>query len=450
MPLRIKYDHSLRIAAVGPSVWAKLGPEKWFENYKIAVADSREYDKDFVIDLGVTKSEIGELSTQKIIDTKQFIDVAEGELADYRFIVYKPVHPPGPLAEDRFLANDISYAKYEDKKYFREVFASQIPIPHHEIRDINEFLETSAEALYETYSRTFGGRFVIQDNIASGGRGTFVVNTPEDVSRATNILKEERIGTHVVISEFIQGTELSTQTFVSDNYIVRGPLQQQLVRNPELLNPDGRGGVYFCGGRFIYDATPKVIEQAEGIVAKVANELRGVGYQGIFGIDFLVAEDETVVAIEINARTTGLLPLLNEQTVDIPMYLLHILELTKEPYEVIGESGSVITPYETPSGPRSFVTVFNKGGQAAYLSDEIKTGNYSFEDGNLVLIDSEARWNPEADCMIQLFCTDSFLAQPNQKLCQVFLKDDAFDADGTLTEVARGMVQHIRRAEIRP
>jgi len=449
MKPKIQYDTTIHLAAVGPSVWAKLGPERWFDTYKIAVADKREYEAPFVIDLGIKASDIGEFTTQKIIDTDEFKAVALNELRDYKFIVYRPIDPPNYLSADRFVAQDLSFSRYEDKKFFRETFAGKVPIPRHIFVDLDTFLNSSGGDNYEAYCEQFGPRFVVQDNIAGGGRGTYIISSDADMETCIRTLTLERKGTHIVISEFITGIERSIQVFVSADHTVKGPLQQQLVRNPDLLDPNGRGGVFFCGGRFVFDASPKVRQQVDMIVETISQTLKTAGYRGVFGTDFLVDENENVYAIEVNARTTGLLPLLNEQQAELPLYLLHILELTKQPYEIEVESNeAILEPYTKPTGPRSFVTVFNTTGQHAYLTDKITTGNYTYSDGVLQKLDSEARWNPDADCMIQLFCTESFPARPNLKFCNVFLKEDGFDSQGVLTETAREIAKYVKSQAI--
>lgn len=449
MKPKIHYDTTMHLAAVGPSVWAKLGPEKWFDTYKIAVADTRDYAAPFVIDLGIKPSDIGEFTTQKIIDTDEFKAVALSQLADYKFIVYRPIDPPVYLSADRFIAQDLSFSRFEDKKVFRETFIGKIPIPRHIFMDLDIMLDTSSDDSYERYSQQFGPRFVVQDNIAGGGRGTYIISSADDMEACIRTLAVERKGTHVVISEFITGIERSMQVFVSADHIVKGPLQQQLVRNPELLDPHGRGGVFFCGGRFVFDASSKIKAQVDAITATISETLKAVGYRGVFGTDFLVDDKENVYAIEVNARTTGLLPLLNEQQVDLPLYLLHILELTKQPYQIDADvDGTMLAPYTEPTGPHSFMTVFNTTGQHAYLTNTITTGNYSYRDGILVKLDGSARWNPEADCMIQLFCTESFPARPNLKFCNVFLKGDGFDSEGVLTETASEIARFIKTQAI--
>jgi hypothetical protein len=448
MKTNITYSRDAKIASVGPSVWAKLGPEDWFDSYKLVAANSRNYSADFVIDLAIQADDIEQFTTQNIIDTSQFKNVANGELDTYKFIAYRPVEVPEGLSKERFIANDVSFSRFEDKKVFREIFSGLIPIPKHTIILLEDFLGRDANDTYEIYKAMFeGGTFVVQDNLGGGGRGTFIIRNAQDIEHAVAILKEEHKGTHIVVSQFVKGIERSTQTFISAKHVIRGPLQQQLVRNPELLDPTGRGGMYFCGGKFVYDASSHVNDQIERIIKTVSATLQEADYVGIFGVDFLLDQDENVSVLEINARTTGLLPLLNEQKSKLPLYLLHILELAHEPYS-IQTAADTINSYGDSLGPQSFVTLFNTTGTRAHFDGKVVTGNYRLTDDGLEQIDDRARWNPESDVMLQLFCAVDFPAKSNLKLANIFLKNGGFNEEGELDDTTRRVVNFLKKYTI--
>lgn len=442
MNLDVTYRKDALIGAVGPSVWAKLGPEKWFDAYRLVAANARGYTPPFVVDLQIQAGDLERFTTTAITLTPQFLSIANDELKDYKFIIYRPVEPIEGFPMDRFVANDISFRRYEDKKIFRDVFNGVLPIPEYETIDLDEFLQLPPAQILESYSQRLGSPFVLQDSSGGGGRSTFIISTIQDIERAIAILELERQGTHAVISRFKRGIERSMQVFVSDQHIVRGPLQQQLVRNDELLDPFGRGGMFFCGGRLVTGWSDALEQQLDTIVTKAADALRASGYRGIFGIDFIVTEDETIYTIEINARTTGLLPLLNEQSVAVPPYLLHILELAEEQYSLT--SNAAVDWRVKTDGPGSFVILFNTTGEKAYLSPEITTGNYTFTNGKLEKLDDQARWNPDADVMLQLFAAEDFPSKPNLKLTNIFLKDEGFDDNGKLSHTAHEVVQYLK------
>lgn len=440
MATHLKYNKNTLIGAVGPSVWAKLGPEDWFSHYVIVAANSRDFHAGYVVDLNLEQGELDEFTTQKIVFTPEFIKVAMEKLPEYKFLVYRPLDLPEGLDKSRFVANDMYFRKYEDKKQFREMFTDKLRIPEFEMVGMDDFLARSVDTAYADMSGRFGPVFVVQDNVGGGGRGTFIIGTVDELRTAMGLLAEKHLGTHVVISRFIRGQELSIQTFVSSRYLVKGPLQQQLVRNPELLDVNGRGGMYFCGGKFVGDVSEAVRASINRSIEVIADELRKDGYSGIFGVDFLVADSEAYV-LEINARTTGVLPLLNEQDTPLPLHLLHILELANEEYEIEGDTD---TAYDALSGPKSFVTLFNTTGHYARLDDSITTGNYVFDGSRLQKTSDSPRWQSGSEVMIQLFASQNFPAKPNLKLCNIFLRGDGFDADGRLTDEARRVVAEIK------
>ncbi len=440
MNIKITYNADAKIGAIGPSVWAKLGPEEWFKAYKLVCANSRHYDEDFIVDLGIQNDDLESFTTQNIIETPQFKVVATETLPDYRFIAYKSVVVPAGMREDLLIINPIELSRFENKRVFRELFTGKVPIPEYVMMPFQDWTDSEKRKMYQDFTAKLGDIFVVQSEASGGGRGTFIVTSLEDFMRALGILHEEKFAGQCIVSKFVHGIERSIQVFVSADRLLLGPLQQQLVRNPELLDPEGRGGMFFCGGRFIENESEKITSQIQAITQTIGDILRTSGFRGIFGIDFLVDESETVYVLEINARTTGLLPLLNEQDSEVPLYLLHILELAHEPYEIPKED--IRQPI---NGPRSFVVLFNQTGKPAYLDETITTGNYKFEGGELKKIDDKARWHPEADIMLQLFCAEDFPAKPNLKLCNIFLKDAGFDDKSNLRETTHNVVELIKR-----
>src|SRR5690606_12039636 len=147
-------------------------------------------------------------------------------------------------------------------------------------------------------------------------------------------------------------------------------------------------------GKFVFDASDRVKEQVREIIKTASEVLRQDGYRGIFGMDFLVDRDEKVYVIEINARTTGILPLLNEKPSDLPLYLLHILEVAGESYQITTDIPLPLAGSTSESeGPASFMPIFNIHDSDAYLDETITTGNFLFRDGNLHKLDDRARWN---------------------------------------------------------
>lgn len=438
--IAIRYDKSARIGAVGPSVWAKLGPEDWFTDYKIVVANAREYNRPFVVDLGLNVDDFERATTEEIVATSRFISVANKELPEYRFIAYKAIDIPEGMKRKRFITNDSQFTRFEDKKFFRQTFTGRLPIPEYEVVSYSDLVRHTPDELFAIYTARFGSPLVIQDSLGGGGRGTHIIRTVDDMERALAILDQERKSEEMIISRFVAGKERSIQVCVTKDGVYKGFLQQQLIRNPELLNSLGRGGMFFCGGKFLSYESTAIEAQITAAVDVAAEELRQAGYRGIFGIDFLLDESGKIWTIEINARTTGLLPLLNEQDSRVPLYLLHILELAGVDYEI----ESLHSNESTITGPQSFVVLFNQQNERAYFDQTIKTGNYAWRNNELVRINEEGRWCEGADCMVQLFASKDYRAKPNLKLCNVFLRGEGFNDAGELDAQAREIIAYLK------
>lgn len=440
--IAIRYDKNALVGAVGPSVWAKLGPEDWFTNYKIVVANAREYDRPFVVDLGLNVDDFERATTEEIVATPRFLTVANDELTDYRFIAYKAIDIPGGIERQRFITNDSQFARFEDKKFFRQTFTGRLPIPEYEIVSYGELIQYTPAELFAARTARFGAPFVVQDSLGGGGRGTHIVRTVDDMERALVILSKERKSEEMILSRFVAGIERSIQVCVTKDGVYKGFLQQQLIRNPELLNPLGRGGMFFCGGKFLAYESAAIEAQVSSVVDIAADELRRAGYRGIFGIDFLLDDAGKVWTIEINARTTGLLPLLNEQSSRTPLYLLHVLELAGIDYDRTPSSSDDVSAV---TGPRSFVVLFNQHDERAHFDQTITTGNYLWQNDELVRINEEGRWSDDADCMVQLFASKDYRAKPNLKLCNVFLRGEGFDDGGELDTRSREIITYLKK-----
>src|SRR5690606_27383373 len=127
---------------------------------------------------------------------------------------------------------------YENKDAFRSIFEDILPIPAYRRLAIDSMLRSVPSDLYNEYASLFGATFVIQDSNNGGGRGTFIIKSPADILKSQNILRQEKRSEMLIVSQFIKGIERSIQVCITAEGAVTGPLQQQLVRNPDLQNVD--------------------------------------------------------------------------------------------------------------------------------------------------------------------------------------------------------------------
>lgn len=157
---------------------------------------------------------------------------------------------------------------------------------------------TKSECHYENIKSIFANssHFVIQKNISSGGKGTYLL-TPHNESF---ILSELEDGALYIVSPFIKNAySINMHLCISDNCIIQFPFSLQITK---LVNHK----ILYCGSDYI--AATNISDEIKNIiqinVEKMCTLLKLLGYKGILGIDLLVSSQH-VYFIEINPRFQG-------------------------------------------------------------------------------------------------------------------------------------------------
>lgn len=443
--MKITYDNKLKLAGIGLVPWTRLGPDIWFDDYKITSL----YDWDialkdvpevFALTTKDPSVKLPRLNTQAMLGNEQFKQILINDLAGYDFLTYKPVSLPTDLEQERarFLSTDTSLArKLENKAYFRNHFSPLgIPFPRFTIHEDVEV--TVSEVFLE---KILDGRseVILQDSELSGGKGTHVVRDIPTLSRALESIKAIGGSGTVVVSEKIaEARERTVQCVVTRYGVFVGPLQKQIIAHPLLANLSVADGDKFCGAEIskvdeCADAYPEIKKHALAI----GEELRELGYKGIYGVDCLVDAAGEVFVLEVNPRITGVTPLvtmLYREGKDIPFYLLHILELLDADYEITDDSvsediaeGSLLMLH-SPSQSRSVVTESPDSGVYNEALQYMQAGvRFDVMGGKQVLV--------------QQYAPVDFEVRPGGRLISVFINDRVMDADDYLLPKAQKLVE---------
>jgi hypothetical protein len=341
--MQISFDSSIKVAGIGLVPWTRLGPEQWLPSYKIAslygwdTTAQAGVPEVFCVADGGNVPDLARLNTAELLKSYDFQRLLDDKLPGYAIFPYKAVTIPAVLEHRRFLMADREIAKkFENKVEFRCIFAPIIPIPAYDIYDRAALRPDTA-----TYSSILNGRkaIVIQDEQLSGGKGTFIIDSYDAYTYAIDSLARTSQHDRVVVSSLVeQARERSIQSCVTKYGVLAGPLQRQIVRHPLLTSAVAADGNKYCGVQICADDQNSAIHlDAQRIAQEIGGVLRGEGYKGIFGIDFLLDQDDKLYAIEINPRVTGVTPLLSalyRAEEGIPFYLLHLLELGNYDYSI--------------------------------------------------------------------------------------------------------------------
>lgn len=139
-------------------------------------------------------------------------------------------------------------------------------------------------------------QFIVQKNISSGGKGTFILSQDTDAK----VLSELDDMELYVVSPFIsESFPINIHVCITDTDVITFPMSlqiHQLIDNKLL----------FCGSDYI---APKYIsneikDQINSKIEKISSLLKMFGYRGVLGIDLLVTKNQ-IYFIEVNPRFQG-------------------------------------------------------------------------------------------------------------------------------------------------
>jgi hypothetical protein len=180
----------------------------------------------------------------------------------------------------------------------------------------------------------------------------------------------------------------------------------------------------------------RLYDKAHTAARTVGERLQHEGYRGIFGMDFMVSE-QNIYVLEANPRMTGLTTLLAFLQRKVPFLLLHILELTSSTYKIeepvtneYNISGSFIQVYAQQDGIINFETgVYDSSG---------KRQGEGFEDGTIFPSASD-------NFFVAMRVTGNQHVARGKSLAFIYSRKQLFNDEGFLDEGVLVIIRKIRQ-----
>lgn len=247
---------------------------------------------------------------------------------------------------------------FEDKVDFFSLCQKEgIGVPPGEIVNLSAINFSEAVLKY-------GYGFVIQFGRGWAGNSTFFVNEEEELKKLQKDFGQLR----VKLCRFIKGiTLLNNAVICQEEVLISEPALQ--IKAHKTLTA-ARGGT---GGRQWPAPLPKrKKEEIIRITRQVGNLMKKRGYQGFFGLDFLLAEDGEIFLSENNARLTASVPFFTKLELRVgsfPLLGFHLLAFFSKK---IKSDFS----YEAPILTGSEIVLRNTSKIRKEVSGEVKTGIY--------------------------------------------------------------------------
>lgn len=167
-----------------------------------------------------------------------------------------------------------------------------------------EKVPEDAAELFEKCKETLGIPFIVQDALGESGWDTSLVNSEDELREA-----KKKIKNGLKAAKYLSNNvPVSVHVCILENkIIIRGPWLQ-LIGLPELSASPFR----FTGNDTNQSLlSKKFIDEVLTVSQKISQFVKGEGYQGILGIDYLWDKDTGVIyPQEINSRFVGLTRLL--------------------------------------------------------------------------------------------------------------------------------------------
>lgn len=220
---------------------------------------------------------------------------------DLNILYYNPLYSEKllPSYQERVIGrNNLSLLKLLDSKSeMRRIANKSIPIVPFQKVENKKQLQNALHGL------SSGVQYILQENNSSGGYGTHIVN--KDSIDA--FLYDFSFDKNYFVSPYIEkSTSINVHCVIFDDVTLVFPGSIQLVK---VVNHR----IIYMGADYItYQTLSDLVKQGVNTSAKSFCEiLRGMGYRGVLGIDFLIFEGQPYF-LEVNARFQASTPLLNK------------------------------------------------------------------------------------------------------------------------------------------
>lgn len=393
-----------------------VGLEKIIPNYHIICIDhddeadylEKAGTKVFCLEKERNEKNIILRSSTLLLRQKEVVDYIDknssaGEEAKPAILLFKPSLSVEKVAEAhgwRILNNSAVLSReIEDKLNFSFITKSlHIKTPEIEILDLARISYWELKKYYD--------HFVVQFKSGSAGSSTFFIKSKKDYLEIFNKyvgVNAKEKSFFVKVAKFVKGATVTVNACVAFGEVYTGEPCYQITGEKACTNSESTT----CGNDWtVLSLSRDVMIKISEISEAVGQYLKSRGYKGIFGLDFIIGEqDNEVFLIEINPRLVASVPFYAKLEIGnsgIPILALHILEFLGIDYK-IQDSGrkSVITlesmiaaadgEKNKNAGKKSKISgarlvIRNKERKNCVIGGELKSGVYSFEKNKLVYI----------------------------------------------------------------
>ena len=299
-----------------------------------------------------------------------------------RYVIpYRSTEFLGNLAEEtegrlRILANPVDIkTRFDDKVSFRRcAVEAGFGVPP---GDISALGDLGHEHLEE-----FGPVMIISERIGSSGNQTHFIDSAEALTEKRDELIE-KLGSDalIIVSTFLSGPAVGAAGVIYEGkpWMSHPSVMFTGIPGCSMHRFDYAGSDY-AAYRLVSEESRRKIEE---FTLKIGEWIAESGYRGIYGVDFIVHEDEPY-ALELNPRvlgTTQLMTELEEIHGDSPTTTYwHLAEFLK-PGAALDEHRSLLAELDAPELCGFQLLIRNTSAESMRIGHSLAPGIYTVDNG---------------------------------------------------------------------
>ena len=369
---------------VSPNPNRGIGLEKEIEDYHIICSqnsDVVDYLKKEKISVLCIDDEIIK-NSGKLLENRRVLDYIKKESKGKRanIVTFKPSPKISKICVEnnfRYLGNDWKLnRKFENKIEFIDI-TQNLKIPNAKSKVVK--LQKNSKNILNMLKKS---QLVFQLPRGFSGNSTFLIKNKKDLQG----IIEKYEGREFKVSNYLKGDTYTINACAGKFGIaVSQPIFQITGLTDYNKNRLGTSGNDYSYGEGLSDVEKKKVFE---YTKKIGKYLAQSGYQGIFGLDFVINKDN-VDLIETNPRFVGSIPVFTKlqlQKGEIPFFLLHLLEFLRIDYnfELSKDHYSYDTWYKQNNYHFSQLILRNTKENDIKINETMVSGVYKIKENKLV------------------------------------------------------------------
>lgn len=383
----INTDEIGPIFFISPNPNRGIGLETEIDNYHIICSQKADIvgylRKEKVSVLCLNSGNIK--NSGKILENRQVLryikEKSKGERAN--IMTFKPSPKIAKICGDnsfRYLGNDWRLSSRLENKIEFVKITKKLRIPNGKsgIIKLNKKIFKNSSFNFKENKK-----FVMQLPRGFSGNSTFLIKNKKNLNK---IIKKY-LGRKVKFSEYIDGETYTINVCVGKfGTLISQPIFQitgLVAYNKNKLGTSGNDYVY------AQKLNGKEKKKIFNYTKKIGDYIGKLGYKGIFGLDFIVSENE-VDLIEINSRLIGSIPVFTKlqtaknQTTFLTLHLLEFLNINYNPGILFDSFGSYAAWAKEKNFSASHLILRNTKKDFVKVAKTLISGIYEFKKNKLV------------------------------------------------------------------